>query len=147
MDEQQPVQEAFFGKPGDPIPSVDPAELERFWRISEDFHARFPNTAIDQGALASVYGPLTNANAVWFRASLLWGMRYFGANASKLREQAKEPKDLEEVNAIERWFNTEAPTEPVLAAMSKVSLTWPTIGSNGIPSFDIAEFVRLCEGA
>ena len=40
MDELEKMQEDVFGKVGDPVPAVDPDELLRFWRVSEDIRAR-----------------------------------------------------------------------------------------------------------
>ncbi len=145
MDERQEMQHSFFGKVGEPVPAVNPMELQRVWQITEDIRARHGNQqiGIDEGA----YGPLTDCQAVRYRAMILWAMRYFSQNADQLRKEVKEPKDLEEVNTLERWLNTPVPTESVIKAMSAVPLTWPAIGSHGIPGFDVQEFARLCEAA
>ena len=69
MDELEKMQEDVFGKVGDPVPAVDPDELLRVWRVSEDIRARHGNRqiAIGQGA----YGPSSpilrrSAIAPWF---------------------------------------------------------------------------------
>jgi hypothetical protein len=97
----------WFGKVGDPS-RQNPMELQRVWQITEDIRARHGNQqiGIDEGA----YGPLTDCQAVRYRAMILWAMRYFSQNADQLRKEVKEPKDLEEVNTLERWLNTPVPT-------------------------------------
>ena len=69
MDDLEKMQEDVFGKVGDPVPTVDPDELLRFWRVSEDIRARHGNQqiAIGQGA----YGPVTDFKAVSYRAMVM----------------------------------------------------------------------------
>lgn len=139
------MQEDVFGKVGDPVPTVDPDELLRFWRISEEIRARHGNQQIAIGPGA--YGPVTDFKAVSYRAMILWGMRYLSQHANEVKKGLKEPNDLAEVDALERWLNTPLPTEAALKAMAAVPLTWPAIGSSGVPGFDVDEFERLCESA
>jgi len=145
MDELEKMQEDVFGRVGDPVPAVDPDELLRFWRVSEDIRARHGNQqiAIGQGA----YGPVTDFKAVSYRALVLWAMRHLSQNAERVRKGLKDANDLAEVDTLERWLNTPVPTEAALKAMAAVSLTWPALPSSGVPGFDVGEFARLCEAA
>jgi len=145
MDELEKMQEDVFGKVGDPVPAVDPDELLRFWRVSEDIRARHGNQQIAIGQ--SAYGPVTDFKAVSYRAMVLWAMRHLSQNADQVRKGLKDPNDFAEVDTLERCLNTPVPTEAALKAMAAVPLTWPALPSSGVPGFDVGEFGRLCESA
>jgi hypothetical protein len=40
IDDKEQLQDAFFGEPGAPVPSVDPKDLEKVRRAAQEIDAR-----------------------------------------------------------------------------------------------------------
>jgi|SRR5215472_6549814 len=122
--QREPPQ--FEGKPGEPVPAVDPEDLKIAWQIQTAVHANSPgkNVAVDFSDLCK---PGADVQAVYYRSSLVWFMTQIA------------PEQLV------RFMQDGQPSDAVFRAAAKVPAEWMGVGipRQGMP-FDVNEFLRLC---
>jgi hypothetical protein len=122
---------SFGGIPGEPVPEVDPEDLKAVWQQARDLQARHPGqrVAIGFDAMKAVCKPGANAQAVFYRLSMIW----------LLNEFAQEQ--------LAAWFKDEQVSDAVFQTMATIPMEW--IGHTerkGLP-FDVEDFFRrLREG-
>lgn len=123
MDEKE-----LCGKPGEPVPTVDPADVKVLWQIMKDADARHPGKKVATGTdiIRRACKPGTNIQAVGYRAGFLWMMSYIA------------PEDP-------RFTRDCQPDGAVFRAAAMVPAEWMGVGivRQG-PTFDVTEFLRLC---
>ncbi len=135
--EEQPPQFGgkFGGKPGDPVPEVDPKDVKAVWELRKDVERRRPEgstgtIAISNRVFERVCTPGANVVAVAFRTmklSLLCALH---------------PDFLAELT------NEAEPVDAVFSAIAQVSMEWPEIGvTRYSPPFDVEQFERLLREA
>jgi hypothetical protein len=120
LDTQEPSH-FFGGKPGEPVPAVDPDDVKAVWKIQKD--PTYPTGAAAGIALFSqVCKPGADLHAVFYRSSFLWLITQMA------------PEQLER-------FTEEAMSR----AAAKVPAEWMGVGivRDG-PPFDVNEFLALC---
>jgi hypothetical protein len=121
----------FGENPGEPVLEVDPEDLRSVWRETRDLQARHPgqNVAIDAEVIKPICKPTTNADAGWYRMSMLWLL------------------DLVAPERISSWMKEGEPSDIVFRTIATIPMVW--IGHTereGLP-FDVEEFFRrLMEG-
>ena len=78
LDKELPKEPPFGGKPGEPVPAVDPEDLKTVWQIGTDVQANHPGTQVAIGAdlLKQACKPGADIQAVGYRASLVWMMSH-----------------------------------------------------------------------
>jgi len=120
----------FGGKPGEPVPAVDPDDLKSVWQIGKDAETHGAK-AVGDVIFKQACKPGADATAVFYRASSIW----------MLTQIAPE--------LLVRFTRDGQPDDAVFRAAAKVSAEWMGVGivREG-PPFDVNEFLRLCdEGA
>ncbi len=118
----------FGGKPGEPVPTVNPEDVKTAWRITKDADARHPgkNVAVGIDVMRRACRPGTNIESVGYRAGFLWMMSYIA------------PEDP-------RFTRDRQPEEAVFRAAAIVPAVWMGVGiAREGPPFDVKEFLRLC---
>ena len=118
----------FGGKPGEPVPRVDPEDVKTVWQIGKDADDRHPGKSVAVGIelMRHACKTRTNIEAVSYRAGFLWIMSYIA------------PKDP-------RFMRDRQPDDAVFRAAATVPAEWMGVGivRSGSP-FDVEEFLRLC---
>jgi hypothetical protein len=116
----------FGGKPGEPVPAVDPDDVKSVWKLGKDAEAR-GSKAIGDGLKRQACKPGADTEAVLYRTSLLWMM-------------TQMPPEV-----LERFMREDQSNDAVFRAAAKVPAEWMGVGivRNG-PPFDVNEFLRLC---
>ncbi len=66
----------FGGKPGEPVPEVDPKDIKAVWKVYRDVAKKHPGERAEQVAVGSeflerVCKPGANIWAVWYRNAML----------------------------------------------------------------------------
>lgn len=121
--------EIFGGKPGEPVPEVDPEDVKIAWQFGKDAQDRHPggNVAIGFEVMKRVLKPGADIPAVGYRSMLIW-----------LTSQIAPGQ-------LERFVQDSQPNDSVFRAAAKVPLEWVGEGTprKGLP-FDMNEFLRLC---
>lgn len=123
---QQPFN--FGGKPGEPVPEVDPEDLKALWQQQQEVQAMHPGqhaTGID--VMKAVCKPGANVKAVWYRMSM------FGLLTMAAKEQTSP------------WIKGGEPLDVVFRIIANIPMEW--IGHTpreGLP-FDVEEFFRRLE--
>ena len=116
----------FGGKPGEPVPAVDPEDVKTVWQIVK---ARHPaqNVAVGVDVMKRACKPGADMEAVYYRASLL-GM---------MTQTAPE--------RLNRFTREGQPNDSVFRAAAKVPAEWMGVGivRQG-PPFGVNEFLQLC---
>jgi len=118
----------FGGRPGEPVPTVDPEDMKTVWQIMKDADARYPgkNVAVGIELVRHACKPGTNVEAVGYRVGFLWMMSYIA------------PEDP-------RFTRDRQPDEAVFRATATVPAVWMGVGIvQQAPPFDAKEFLRLC---
>jgi hypothetical protein len=118
----------FGGKPGEPVPTVDPEDVKTVWQIMKDADARHPgkNVAVGIDLMRRACRPGTNIESVSYRAGFLWMMSYIA------------PEDP-------RFTRDRQPDEAVFRAAAMVPAVWMGVGIvREAPPFDVKEFLWLC---
>ena len=61
------------------MPEVEPEELKAIWQMARDLQARHTdqNVGIGFEAMKAVCKPGANAQAVWYRSSMIWVLNQF----------------------------------------------------------------------
>ena len=123
---------SFGGNPGEPVPEVDAEDLKTIWQEACDLQARHPgqNVAIGFELMKAICKPGANAQAVFYRSSMIWVLNQFA------QEQ------------LAPWVKDEQVSDAVFRTMATIPMEW--IGRTereGLP-FDVEEFFRrLREGS
>ena len=70
---------SFGGSPGEPVPEVEPEDLKTIWQMARDLQARRTgqNVGIGFEVMKAVCKPGANAQAVWYRSSMIWVLNQF----------------------------------------------------------------------
>jgi len=117
-----PEPPQFGGKPGEPVPEVDPEDLKEVWKTTRD------NRQTGFGAAAAAQRDKSQAilEATGYRASLLSAIQQLAPE-----KLAKFTKDGELQDCVFR-------------AAAKAPMEWIGEGPRpGLP-FDVQEFLKLC---
>jgi hypothetical protein len=119
----------FGGNVGEPVPEVDPKDVQTVWKIQREIEERNPGQQVATGVslLKAACKPDTNTEAVTYRASQLFLLRMI---------------------APEQWAQLTSngqPSDSVFAAVAKVPMEWMGVGivRQG-PPFNFEEFLHLC---
>jgi hypothetical protein len=119
----------FGGKPGEPVPAVDPEDVKTVWQIGRDVQANHPgqNVAVGADLMKHACKPGANIDAVSYRSSLVWLVNQIA------------PEQLA------RFTREGQPDDAVFHAAAKVPAEWMGVGMvrESLP-FDVNEFLRLC---
>jgi hypothetical protein len=118
----------FGGKPGEPVPTVDPEDVKTVWQVMKDVDARHPGKSVAVGIdlVRRACRPGTNIEAVGYRVGFLSMMSYIA------------PEDP-------RFTRDRQPDEAVFRATAMVPAVWMGVGIvQQAPPFDVKEFLRLC---
>jgi hypothetical protein len=123
--EQERLRELFgYGRAGEPVPVVDPADMKVLWDMGQDLKKRHPEggAAVGMGVMQSLCKPGANVTAVSYRANMMGMLQHVAPELINPLIQDKLDK--------------------VLAAASEIPLEWLGGGvRQGFP-FDVDDFVR-----
>ena len=113
----------FGGKPGEPVPEVDPDDLKTIWNVQQELQGG----AIDPEIYRRLCKPGANIEATCYRAQLL---------ALTARFIATEQLAPDNEGMLDGG---------VFRAAATVPMEWPEVGvvRQGFP-FDVEHFLRLC---
>jgi hypothetical protein len=110
------------GKPGDPVPAVDFADMKAMLALMQDVKKRHPagRVAIGEGVLRRVCGPGADIRAVSYRLDMLWVLEML----------------LQPAYSGGQW------TDAALKAAATIEMTWVQVGKTykGLP-FDVEAFL------
>lgn len=125
----------FGGKPGEPVPEVDPDDLKTVWRLNRDLQARHPGQQVATGSRVYEHACKTGADiqAVGYRAAVL----------SMMIHLAQHPENP--IKELRPWLKADQLNDVVFRAAAKVPMEWMGVGivRDG-PPLDLDEFLRLC---
>ena len=122
---------SFGGNPGEPVPEVDPDDLKTFWQLASDLQARSPgqHVAIGLEATKTALKPGANAEAIFYRTSMIWLLNQFA--------QAQ----------LGPWLEGEQVGDAVFRTIATIPMEW--IGHTereGLP-FDVEDFFHRLKEA
>ncbi len=124
---QEPAR--FGGKPGEPVPAVDPEDVKTVWQIGREAQANHAgkHVGVEIDLMKHACKPGANIEAVSYRAGLAWLITQIA------------PEHLA------RFTREGQPDDAVFRAAAKVPAEWMGVGivQQGLP-FDENEFLRLC---
>jgi hypothetical protein len=129
LESQRPTSPQFGGKPGEPVPEVDPEDLKALWQLQRDVEKQHPGQQVAIGLeVAQHYcKPGADMQAIGYRVSFLW----LGTQITP-EQFAAFTKDGQ-------------PTDAAFRAAAKVPAEWMGVGvARHGPPFDVNEFMRLC---
>ena len=121
----------FGGNPGDPVADVDPEDLKTMWQRVRDLIETGPGQGFGMtcNTLDAFCKPGANAEAVWYRSTMIWVLSRFAQDQ------------------LAPWVRNEEVSDAVFRTMATIPMEW--IGHTereGFP-FDVEEFFRrLTEG-
>jgi hypothetical protein len=125
MSDPSDYASKLLGKPGDPVPAVDPADLKTHWQKMRDLQAKSPGVTFGVAAGATTQRDSgSDTTAVWFRAMMI----------EILTKNAVAP--------MAAWISEDRVAESVFRVMAKIPMHW--IGHTlhkGLP-FDMDELLR-----
>jgi hypothetical protein len=130
MDDEKsnglPDPPRFGGKLGEPVPAVDPEDVETVWRIAREGEAN-NSKAVGFELFKHACKPGTDVQAVFYRSTLIWLV------SRSVPEQ------------LARFMREGQPNDAVFRAAAKIPAEWMAVGivQHG-PPFDVNEFLRLC---
>ena len=129
LDRELQEPPRFGGKPGEPVPAVDPEDVKTVWQIGRDAQAHAgKNVAVGADLMKRACKPGANIEAVTYRSWLIW-----------LTEQIA-PEQLA------RFTRESQPDDAVFRAAGKITAKWMGVGIvHQGPPFDVNEFLRLCD--
>src|SRR5215469_15792717 len=116
----------FGGNPGDPVADVDPEDLKTMWQRVRDLIETGPGQGFGMtcNTLDAFCKPGANAEAVWYRSTMIWVLSRFAQDQ------------------LAPWVRNEEVSDAVFRTMATIPMEW--IGHTereGFP-FDIEEFFR-----
>jgi hypothetical protein len=119
----------FGGKPGEPVPAVDPEDVKAVWQIGRDIRVSHPgqNVAVGADLMRHACKPGANIEAITYRS-------WFLGLVTQIVPEHLAP------------FTREGqPDDAVFRAAAMVPAEWTGVGivREG-PPFDVNEFMRLC---
>lgn len=119
----------FGGKPGEPVPTVDPDDVKSIWKLGKEAETRGVS-AIGSVIMEQACKPGSNTGAAWYRSTLIWMMTQIA------------PEQLT------RFIRDGQPDDAVFRAAAKVPMEWTAVGVvHKGPPFDVDEFLKLCDEA
>lgn len=119
----------FGGKPGEPVPAVDPEDLRIVWQIGKDIQAQHSGPKAVGGVIfEQACKPGADVEAVFYRATQIWMIDHIAPEL------------------LAQFTRDGQPDDAVFRAAAKVPMEWMGVGivREG-PPFDVNEFLRLCE--
>ena len=122
---------SFGGNPGEPVPEVDPEDLKTIWQEARDLEAKHPghNVAIGVDLVEAICKPGANAQAVWYRSSMILGFIRFAPGL------------------LAPWVKDEQVSDAVFRTMAAIPMEWIGHTEPKGPPYDVEElFRRLREG-
>ena len=130
------VTALFGGKPGEPVPQVDPDDLKAVWEINHEVHTSHPGELVGIGIslLEHACKPGADVKAVAYRAMNLGLLTI-------LFQQKLAPW-------LAPWIKADWRLDDVVFRIgAKIKMEWMEVGvpQNSVP-FDIDEFRRLLDG-
>ena len=117
---------SFGGNPGEPVAEIDRDDLKMVWQETQNLLARVPgeSVGITFEVIQGFCKPVANAQAVWYRSTMIWVLKRFA------QEQ------------LAPWVKDEEVSDAVFQTMATIPMEW--IGHaerEGLP-FDVEEFFR-----
>ena len=130
------VTALFGGKPGEPVPQVDPDDLKAVWEINHEVQTSHPGERVGIGisVLEHACKPGADVKAVAYRAMNLGLL-------TLLFQQKLAPW-------LAPWIKADWRLDDVVFRIgAKIKMEWMEVGllQNNVP-FDIDEFRRLLDG-
>jgi hypothetical protein len=129
-EEQEPFPELFgFGRPGDPVPEVDPSDMKALWTFGDEVIKDYPETKVAIGVdiLESLCKPGANIAAISYRTQMV---RLF----QRIFPEVMDPLIKDKLDAV-------------IEAASDIPMEWVGRGfREGLP-FNADEFVRRVRDA
>jgi hypothetical protein len=129
LDEELQEPPRFGGKPGEPVPAVEPEDVKTVWQIGIDAQANHAgkNVAVGVDLMKGACKPGADIEAVSYRAWFVW----------VIAQVAPEH--------LARFTREGRPDDVVFFAAAKVPAEWMGVGfvRQG-PPFDVNDFLRLC---
>ena len=124
MSEAMENPPSFGGNPGEPVAEVDPEDLKAFWLKTRTLKSRYPGQHLGF-SLRAISKPGVNAEAVWYRSSMIWAL------------------DLCAQDQLAPWIKDEEVSDAVFRLMAIIPMEWiGHKGRDGLP-FNVEEFFRL----
>ena len=129
--EEDAVPPSFGGKPGEPVPQVDPEDLKKCWQLSHEHPEK--QAAIGMCLLEAVCKPGADVQAVSYRAMLL---------ALVLMPLAEGHPSIAG-EKLAPWVKDGFLDDVVFGAAAQTSMEWMGVGivRQGLP-FNLDEFMR-----
>jgi len=129
LDRELQEPPRFGGKPGEPVPAVDPQDVKTVWQIGREAQINHEgkNVAVGVDIMKHACKPGADIEAVSYRAAFAWLITQIA------------PEHLA------RFTREGQPDDAVFRAAAKVPAEWIGVGivQQG-PPFDVNEFLRLC---
>lgn len=127
LEENMAELDHFIGKPGEPVPVVEPADLKRLWAYAQELRARYPSGGMATGidVLKHMCSPGADIRAVSYRSTML-------SMLALMLESA--------------WPGGQ-PSEAAFEVAAQMELTWMDVGvpHRGLP-FDVGRFLGEVRG-
>src|SRR5262245_49619779 len=148
------IDRGVLGKPGDPVPQVNPEDLKVIWRLYEDVKVDRPEEQVGIGwrlILASCR-PGVDAKSVWYRTMALQSLMQVQKQAAEhelsLRDliSFKERPEAQTIKSAESADWKVELNEAVFRVIAEMPMQWGGSGrQSGRQSgflFDVEDFVR-----
>ena len=127
LDEANQALSDFFPRPDVPVPSVNPADLNKMWDFMEQIRASHPGKNVCVG-IRSLQSVCDDASVVWYRLSMLELIRIMSKHGA--------------INVP--WLTDGKPSQAVFSALAVVTMTGIGHGApqQGFP-LDLDELSKL----
>lgn len=126
-EQREPDFDQLFGKPGESVPAVDPADLKVLWTYGQELHRKYPNGGVATGleVFRHMCSPGADTRAVLYRCSML---------------------NLLEAMLESAWPGGQL-SETALTVAAQMELKWMGVGKThpGLP-FDVGSFLAQVHG-
>lgn len=121
-EQREPEFDQLFGKPGESVPTVAPADLKALWTYGQELRVQHPNAHVgtDIKIFKHICSPGADTAAVWYRCSML---------------------SLLEAMLESTWSGGQL-SETALTVAAQMELKWMGVGKThpGLP-FDVGSFL------